>query len=59
MLRDAQRDGVPVPAPALLSVQVAIMGHSAITTTMGYRCADPAQARTALEDVATWLGVGA
>ena len=44
---------VPVP------VQVAIMGHSAITTTMGYQHADLAQARAALEGVAERLGIGA
>ena len=45
--------GVPIP------VQVAIMGHSAITTTMGYQHADLAQAREALEGVAARLGIGA
>ena len=45
--------GVPIP------VQVAIMGHSAITTTMGYQHADLGQAREALEGVAARLGIGA
>lgn len=44
--------GVPVP------VQVAIMGHSAITTTMGYQHVDLGQARDALEGVAARLGIG-
>lgn len=42
-----------VPAP----VQLAIMGHSAITTTMGYQHADLAQARAALEGVASLLQI--
>ena len=32
--------------------------HGTIAATMGYQCADPAQAWAALEDVAAWLCVG-
>lgn len=41
------------------TVIIALMGHSAITTTMGYQHADLDQARAALEGVATRLGLEA
>ena len=44
---------VGVPA----TVVIAIMGHTAITTSMGYQHADLEQARQALEAVAPRLGL--
>ena len=44
-----------VPPP----VVIAVLGHSAYATSMGYMTTDLAQARAALEGVAERLGIGA
>ena len=43
-----------VPPPVI----IAILGHSAYATSMGYMTADLGQARDALEGVAARLGIG-
>ena len=41
------------------AVIIALMGHTTVTTTMGYQHADLDQARSALEAVAPRLGLSA